>query len=340
MASQLLKYDKYDKTNDRAATLFLLDSLDTDLCDDIDEMLSGTEPFPVVWLHFIQAIQSTSVERFDQLKSKIKAVRPSQFAGQNLREMAKEYHRLAGELTSAGQYDHNLTLVMVKSFLLAGGDGNEDFRFELRGLKQKLNSALLEIGFKDKAAADAHMLANGLTYKDICKQAQDIYKIFYDRNEWPPAQTPADSTAPPKSFANLSHPNANTLSPSVSSSPASSGHGACHNCGETGHWHRDCPRLKSASRPSSSSGCRSFPRSNGGCSSGGQGAARGARRGWKFVGPKEGEPTTKMMNDRLFKWCAKCARWTTTHDTSTHVGNTNQAKSQATIDQKMEAGIS
>ena len=66
------------------------------------------------------------------------------------------------------QYDHNLTMSMIKIFMLAGGEGNKDFWFELHTVKQTLNKALLEIGFKDRAAADAYMTAKKLTYKDIC----------------------------------------------------------------------------------------------------------------------------------------------------------------------------
>ena len=84
---------------------------------------------------------------------------PSQYAGENLELLASR--KDACELTTAGQYDHNLLmLAMLKTFLLAGGSGNEDFRFQLRGIKQKLDQALLDIGgYKEKAAVQAHMVA-------------------------------------------------------------------------------------------------------------------------------------------------------------------------------------
>ena len=64
---------------------------------------------------------------------------------------------------------------MLKIFLLAGGAGNEDFRFPLRSIKQKLDQALLDIGYKEKTAAQAHMVAEKLTYQDICREAEDTY---------------------------------------------------------------------------------------------------------------------------------------------------------------------
>ncbi|KAI2509955.1 hypothetical protein MHU86_4520 [Fragilaria crotonensis] len=47
---------------------------------------------------------------------------------------------------------------MLKTFLLAGA-GNEDFRFPLRSTKQRLDQALLDIGYKEKSGAHAHMVA-------------------------------------------------------------------------------------------------------------------------------------------------------------------------------------
>jgi hypothetical protein len=101
--------------------------------------------------------------------------------------LAAHFRKDANELTTAGQYDHNLTLGMLKIFLLAGGSGNEDYRFPLRSVKQKLEEALLDIGFKDKEAANFHMKVNKLTNKDISAHAEDAYRTLFDRKEWPPA---------------------------------------------------------------------------------------------------------------------------------------------------------
>ena len=89
------------------------------------------------------------------------------YPGQNLMKMAVANRADAEELFNAGQYDHNLTLHMLKNFLLAGGTDNEDFRFPLRHLKIKLDKELIQIGYMDKDAADAHMATEKLTFKAI-----------------------------------------------------------------------------------------------------------------------------------------------------------------------------
>ena len=135
-AIQSTKYDKYDRTNDVAAKAYLLVSIETSLSNKVEEKIEDDDTFPIVWLQFIKTIQSTSVERFEDLKLTIKKRHPSQYSGENLEQLAADFRKDAKELTTVGQYDHNLTLSMLKIFLLAGGSGNEDFRFPLRSIKQ------------------------------------------------------------------------------------------------------------------------------------------------------------------------------------------------------------
>jgi hypothetical protein len=109
----------------------------------IKEKTEDDNSFHVVWLQHIKTIQSTSIERLEQIKAAIKAAikarHSSQFAGENLEALAADYRKDARELTTAGQYGHNLTLTKLKTFLLAGGAGNEDYRFPICSTKQKLD---------------------------------------------------------------------------------------------------------------------------------------------------------------------------------------------------------
>ena len=168
--------------------------------------MEDTDSFHVIWLHLIKTIQSTSIERFEDLEAAIKARHPSQYAGENLELLAAAFRKDAHELTLAGQYNQNLTLAMLKTFLIAGGSGNEDFRFQLRATKQKLDQALLDIGYKEKSAAQAHMVAKKLTNQDIYRQAEDAYRLQYDRKEWPPASHATDTCAPSATLGNVSLP--------------------------------------------------------------------------------------------------------------------------------------
>ena len=170
-------------------------SLDPALMIKIKERTEDDDSFHVVWLQLIKTILSTSIESFEDFKAAIKACHPSQYAGENLE---------ARELTTTGQYDHNLTFTMLKTFLLAGGAQNEDFRFALRSTKQKLDQALLDIGYKEKRGAHAHMVVTKtLTFQDICRHAEDACPMHFDRKEWPPVSHAPDVRAPSVTFRNV-----------------------------------------------------------------------------------------------------------------------------------------
>ena len=320
---QASKYDSYDRTNDVAARAFLLASLETSLSNKIEEKIEDNDSFPIVWLQLIKTIQSTSIERFEDLKQAIKKRHPSQYSGENLEQLAADFRKDARELTTAGQYDHNLTLAMLKIFLQAGGAGNEDFRFPLRSVKQELDQALLDIGYKEKTAANKHMVDNKLTNLDICRHAEDTYRLLYDRKEWPPARNVRDSKAPPAAFAvecdtPLTRTEVwNLIQSSRTMTRTNAKPGSCHKCGKPGHWANECPSSTGSDgnvnnrRPAHNQSSRP-PRGNGN--------AGQAHKSWKSTPPASGSPTTKKHNDKTFNWCSKCNRWTTTHTTATHTG--------------------
>ena len=339
---QLVKYDKNDKENNIAAKTYLLDSLVDTLSSKINEKLEEADPFPIVWLQFLKSIQSTSIERFEVIKTSIKSRRPSQYSGENLEQLAAQFRKDALELTTAGQYDHHLTLSMLEIFLTAGGTGNEaeDFRFSLRTIKVQLETALLEIAHKEKSAANTYMTKQKLTYRDICTTAEDNYRSRSDRGRWPPARNLRnlkDSKAPPKSFGNVAEMNDSPMTraevmtlmqmkPSVrfGNSVGAKKPGTCNTCGKPGHWSRECPdnNKQKSTNPR-------FQR-QGGRQGGRQGSRpsndRNARKpGWRSTPPAPGAPTVKTTDTHTFNWCAKCKRWSTTHSTETHTGGTAQS---------------
>jgi hypothetical protein len=305
--TQTQLYNKYDRTNNTAAITYLLaSSLSTELSNKVTEKLDDSDSFPVVWLQFHKSIQSISIERFEDLKAIIKARHPSQYSGENLEQLATHFCKDANELTTAGQFDHNLTLGMLKIFLLAGGSGNEDYCFPLRSVKQKLEQALLDMGFKDKEAANLHMQVNKLPNKDICTHAEDAYRMLIDRKAWPPAQHTCNSTAP-AAFGNMATPitRAEVLN-LIQSKPSTNGaglakKGVCHKCNKPGHW-----------------SCE-FPKNNKGKGRNGNERPKDVKS-WKSTPPQSGALQVKQANGKAFNWCASCKRWTTTHTTAMHTG--------------------
>ena len=111
------EFDDMDRTNDTAATTYFLDSLDPSIADDLVEDSDITDTFATIWLKFIRSLCTNSLNRYDAIKNQIRAKEPSQYPGQNIEAMARNLKKLAKVLKSAGHFDHNLTLAIVKSFL-------------------------------------------------------------------------------------------------------------------------------------------------------------------------------------------------------------------------------
>jgi hypothetical protein len=239
---QKSKYDAYDLANDLAATKFLLRSVHADLSKELRSICEDTDPFPVVFMHLIRIVRSLSIERFNDIKLRIKGRRPSQYSGEDLAALANDFRADAKELDTAGQYDHTLSLVMLESFLEGGGKDNEDFRWPLRGLKERLHTKLLDVGFLSPGNANAMMAREGLTYRHICQEATDRYRSLLARGKWPPARSNPDSKAAPTHFGNLakatpvlSVAQVNALIQKAVNSPDRS-KDKCNNCGAIGHF--------------------------------------------------------------------------------------------------------
>jgi hypothetical protein len=62
------------------------------------EKTEEDDSFHVVWLQLIKTIQSTSIERFEDLKAAIKARHLLQYAGKNLEALEADYRKDAREL--------------------------------------------------------------------------------------------------------------------------------------------------------------------------------------------------------------------------------------------------
>jgi Zinc knuckle/GAG-pre-integrase domain len=95
---------------------------------------------------------------------------------------------------------------------------------------------------------------------------------------------------------------------------------ACHNCGETGHFRRDCPK---ASKGGGFKGTSKHNKKGNGQRQQHQRqrGAKGRRTNdvWKTQAPGPSDPKEKTVSGKTFHWCAKCNRWTTSHTTATHV---------------------
>ena len=203
---QYAKYDVYDRSNDRAAHLMFVDSLNKTLKGEIQDRIPDEPSFLEVWMLFIQTLQSDSMERFKDMEKEVRSLQPQQFSGQNIAEMCLSIIKRCKGLTAAGVYDHQLNSKIIQNLLLA--DGNNQYKFALLQQQEKLNEALQVVRFMTKLEANEYLISRQLTFGDICRLAEDQYQQALGDKIWGPASNLKDSKTPPGAF---SHAQLNAL---------------------------------------------------------------------------------------------------------------------------------
>ncbi|CAJ1940544.1 unnamed protein product [Cylindrotheca closterium] len=239
--------------------------------------------------------------------------------------MAEDNKEDANELTIAGQYEFNLNNVMVDNFLEASRAEHNSYRHEMLNVSAKMNKALIEIGYMDKEAAAQHLEAEELTHEHICDKAEDAYRTLFDKHQWPAARpTIRDSKTPYAKMAKTFTPDdvQNHAYALIHQQTGSKGKAKpddiCLNCGEKGHWARDCKSDKKPKRPFNNNKKSKHQKDKHGSS-------------WKTTPPALGAPETKKVRGKDFNWCAHCGRWSTTHARS--IGVTTPTVSAFIADQ-------
>ena len=179
---QPAKYDLYDHANNCATHLALVDCFDNALCLEIEERLPDDPTFHIVWMLFVQIVQSDSMGKTNEIKQQT----PQMYASQNIAEMALAISTRATALSTAGLYDLQLNGTILKAFLLA--DGNDEYWFELMKMQSQLTAALKQVHFMaDKHAASAFLTNLGLGHTQLFALTKGKYREAVGDGIWPPA---------------------------------------------------------------------------------------------------------------------------------------------------------
>ncbi|CAJ1969878.1 unnamed protein product [Cylindrotheca closterium] len=201
-------------------------------------------------------LHTTSIHYFEGLQTNIRKRKPSQYSGEDIAQMAEDNKEDTNELTIAGQYEFNLNNVMVDNFLEASRAEHNSYCHEMLNVSAKIDKALIEIGYMDKEAAAQHLEAEELTHENICDKAENAYRTLFDKHQWPAARpTIRDSKAPYAKMAKTFTPDdvQNHAYALIHQQTGPKGKAKpddiCLNCGEKGHWARDCKSDKKPKRP-------------------------------------------------------------------------------------------
>jgi hypothetical protein len=179
--------------------------LDPELKDDVTKRVKPSDGFCVNWLQMIRLVQSTSFNRFETIKREIQqGLTIFKFPGQSVKDLVSASIAKAKELENFGMYEHRLTLIMLDRFLEGGGSSDDMptqmYRHSLFDLRAKLDTTLMKISSLDHIASNAHMLAEGLTYRQVCNIAEEGWKWLSDDNKWAPSKVKNDRSTAPSHF--------------------------------------------------------------------------------------------------------------------------------------------
>ena len=309
-AAQHELYDQYDHANIRDAKQFLYNSLDAKYEAQLYENCDPEESFIIHYMHFIQIRGTIDVDTFDRIKDRIRARHVGQYSGQDIEAMCSDYLSDWQELQDAQMYEFNLTSKMLRAILKAG---NEDFRYQLRGLKERVDSKvnlIAHMSYRDKVQ---EMSNDGLDVRTVLTKCKDAYRKQLVEKNWPASISSRDSRGINRSYGQVHHLQANELRRSNGMSGRDKSNDICRICNEKGHWAPDCPNKGNQMNTNS--------RNHGNRT---RSANRQVRRNNRdnryprFPAPKEGESEIKRENGKIWYFCKKCRRWNPNHTTETH----------------------
>lgn len=297
-------WDDFDHENDHCAQVLLLNTLDREFARQLQSLHLHTLSAAEVWMMVTRSIQSTSAERFDLLRQKLRDLSPLKIAGQNIMAYCREVREIIQELIEAGQWQWYLLLNVMKGLLQATVP---TFQAAFYPIRLAVDRLLTKCASRTDSEVEALFRDAGYHWSDILMLAEDTYRSLLDNGEWGPAGVAKDQKAPDRVFnlANMTVSDIKALLATLDETKAKTGNTSgkpedgrngnkrkCWTCGGTDHIASNCPKKgKDKQEPS--------------------------KENWRTQGPKDGEQNAKVIKDDIYFWCPKCRKgkglWTKTH---------------------------
>jgi hypothetical protein len=196
-ALNALKYDQYDRDNDKAACRYLESAIHSDLLRELKLHNNVKDSAATTWMRILCAVSDGSVERFNRQKAELKALSPLNEPGENITIYASKVRKICLSLSQANQFEWMLVLTIIKTLCKVSV---EIFRSSLNPKQTELDKLLRESCFMTKTVESAFLTGKGFHYDRILTDAEDTYKSLLDNGDWPPALIIMDKQKAPVTF--------------------------------------------------------------------------------------------------------------------------------------------
>lgn len=291
------RYDAFDKANLNAARVYLLSALDEGLKVAIRPQITADMSVMEIWMIIVAEVQSDSIRAHRKLERDIEKMKLDEYAGENVKELARDLLVKCSELERAKRLPSDMILTIVEIFSKCSV---EDFRIHFIGRRSDVEKFLKESA--GKSAAVVALMPTRITYRILIDEAISKYQSLVDSTDgWGPAAKLEDKGGAPSAFAScMSADDMKKMFEAQLSLMAKQGQfggtRTCYNCGADDHFAKDCPKP---------------PKSNGN---------GGRSKGWKKIAPIVFKDLVKTAEGQKWTFCAHCNRYTPSHDTATHSG--------------------
>lgn len=295
--------DTFEKKNGEAAKRWLLGAIEPGLRAVLYAKLDRDSHVMVVWMTLVQEIRSESYRYFESLKSQIKLLKLADYPGDNVKEFTQAYALLTDEMETANLMEPHFIVLFITALTKTSVNL---FVITMSGLLTRALEYNRRVRFLSEEDIRLIPAEDRMSIRKTRAVADTFYQELFEGGEWSPALSGGDLQPAPQANMAVTEFTQAQIHALVQKAYQAGKDGdtddvECYGCHGKGHYSNSpkCPLNK-----------------NGG------GLKEGRVTSWKKTPPKDGEPQVKTISkdgvEVIYYWCAKCKRWTTSHNTLKH----------------------
>ena len=273
-------------------------------------------PGLLLWVALMDEVTSGSPQRMDSVVEHFRNLSLSNYPGENVRLLVNDVLTTYNLLKHSNAVPATVSSMVIAKFLCCSV---EEFRTPFYSKSVEIDDEERYLLGKDIMMILAFQNTS-LGVKYLCELAMTSYKRLIDYDRWPPIKTvpKKQSDGLPSAYQafaeELTLLRKNSTKGNLDNKDFSEV--TCYQCGKKGHIKPNCPE-KPTTRPTDPRKQKKVAEKV------------DTKRFWKEIPPKVGDPKNMHKDGKTWYWCSKCrggeGRWTTTHNTATHTGQTTSS---------------